>query len=153
LAKCVNCPNILFINKLWHGILPQKPTGIQLYVNFPCYFDQHNTPQFQLLDPILSQFTYTPNILLTCLLNGCTITFSTLLDLTTQHNWAKYKVNTFKLSFFVHNKITSVVLMRFQKHFCTSDTLHCSFIFVCSFVYWCSPKLWLHTVKWVADDK
>ena len=42
-AKCVNCPNIQSINKLWHGILPQKPIGIQLYVNFPCYFGQHST--------------------------------------------------------------------------------------------------------------
>jgi len=113
MAKCVNCPNTLFTNKPWHGILPQKPIGIQLYVNFPCYFGQHSTLQSRY--PILSQFANTPNMVLMCLLNGCTIMLSKLLNLTTQHNWAKYRVNTFKFSFFAQNKITSFVLVRFQK--------------------------------------
>jgi len=52
LAKCVNCPNIRFINKIWHGILPQKPIGIQVYANFPCYFGQHSTLHSQSRDPI-----------------------------------------------------------------------------------------------------
>jgi len=69
-----------------------------------------------------------------CVLIGCTIMLPKLLDLTTQHNWAKYKVNTFKFSFFAHNKITNFVLVQFQKHFHTNGNLHCLFIYVCSFV-------------------
>jgi len=133
LTKCVNCPNIRFINKIWHGILPQKPIGIQVNVNFPCYF-VNTVPSFPITGSHLSQFTYTPNILLMCLLNGCTILLSKLFDLTTQHNWTKYRVNTFKFSFFAHNTIPSFALVRFQKHFHTNGNLHCLFIFVCSFV-------------------
>jgi len=59
---------------------------------------------------------------------------SKLLDLTTQQNWAKCRVNKFMCSFFAHNTITSFLLLRFQKYFRTNGNLHCLLIFVCSFV-------------------